>query len=83
MLVNYLPNAKQSGKVVLSILGQKLPFILAAENGTGFKEAEMGTVEVSQQVIGEPSTRVILQATTIEGDALPEIASINLVPLKE
>jgi alpha-L-fucosidase len=43
----------------------------------------MGTIEVSQQVIGEPSTKVILQATAIEGDTLPESASITLVPIQE
>ena len=48
-----------------------------------FKEVTMGTIEVSQQVIGEPSTKVILQATAIEGDTLPEIASITLVPIQE
>jgi len=53
------------------------------ENGTAFKEAVMGTIEVSQQVIGEPSTKVLLQATAIDGDALPEIASITLVPVQE
>ncbi|MGE8379941.1 MAG: hypothetical protein ACN6PN_16360, partial [Sphingobacterium sp.] len=80
---SYLPNAKHKGKVILSALGQQLPFAFGTENGKGFKEMELGTVEVSQQVIGEPSTRVTLQATAIEGDMLPEIASLTLVPVQE
>ncbi|MNM69196.1 Alpha-L-fucosidase [compost metagenome] len=83
VLISYLPNAKHKGKVILSALGQQLPFAFAAENGTRFKEMELGTVEVSQQVIGEPSTRVTLEAAAIEGDMLPEIASLTLVPVQE
>lgn len=83
VLINYLPHAKYTGKVMLSALGQQLPFVFSEENGTVFKEVELGTVDVSQQVIGEPSTRVILQATAITGDALPEIAEITLIPVQE
>ncbi|MNN45606.1 hypothetical protein D3C81_1599510 [compost metagenome] len=83
MLVNYLANSKQHGKIVLSMLGQQLPWTFVAEKEAKFKEVAMGNIEVSQQVIGEPSTKVILQATAIEGDTLPEIASITLVPIQE
>jgi len=83
VLVNYLANSKQHGKIVLSMLGQQLPWTFVAEKETKFKEVAMGTIEVSQQVIGEPSTKVILQATAIGGDTLPEIASITLVPIQE
>ena len=83
VIVNYLANSKQHGKIVLSILGQQLPWTFVVEKEAKFKEVAMGTIEVSQQVIGEPSTKVILQATAIEGDTLPEIASITLVPIQE
>lgn len=83
VLVNYLANSKQHGKIVLSMLGQQLPWTFVTEKEAKFKEVAMGTIEVSQQVIGEPSTKVILQATAIEGDTLPEIASITLVPIQE
>ncbi|WON94945.1 alpha-L-fucosidase [Sphingobacterium sp. UGAL515B_05] len=83
VLVNYLANSNQHGKIVLSMLGQQLPWTFVTEKEAKFKEVVMGTIEVSQQVIGEPSTKVILQATAIEGDTLPEIASITLVPIQE
>lgn len=83
VLVNYLPNNNQRGKIVLSVLGQQLPWTFIAEKEAKFKEVAVGTIEVSQQVIGEPSTKVILQATAIDGDTLPEIASITLVPVQE
>ncbi len=83
VLVNYLANSKQHGKIVLSILGQQIQWTFVAEKEAKFKEVAMGIIEVSQQVIGEPSTKVILQATAIEGDTLPEIASITLVPIQE
>jgi len=83
VLINYLPNNKRRGKIMLSMLGQQLPWEFIAEQEIKFREVSMGTIEVSQQVIGEPSTKVILQATAIEGDTLPEIASITLVPIQE
>lgn len=83
VLINYLPNNKHRGKIMLSMLGQQLPWEFITEQENKFKEMSMGIIEVSQQVIGEPSTKVILQATSIEGDTLPEIASITLVPIQE
>ncbi|MEZ0454291.1 alpha-L-fucosidase [Sphingobacterium thalpophilum] len=82
VLISYLPDTKKQGKVTLQVLGQQLPFIFATE-GNGFKEVELGRVEVSQQVIGEPSTRVTLIASAIEGESLPEIATVSLVPIKD
>ncbi|MCW8310084.1 alpha-L-fucosidase [Sphingobacterium sp. InxBP1] len=82
VLISYLPDTRKQGKVTLQLLGQQLPFAFATE-GNGFKEVELGRVEVSQQVIGEPSTRVTLIASAIEGESLPEIATISLVPVKD
>ncbi|MBD1432068.1 alpha-L-fucosidase [Sphingobacterium sp. DN00404] len=83
VLINYLPLPKDGGTIVFHTDGTKLTYRFEAKELKAFEEVKIGTIEIPQKAIGEPFVPFVLEALSIEGNALPEISAVNLVPKQD
>jgi len=81
VMINYFAAGDAAGSLQFKLESNLLNYTIPAGNAAGFKDAEAGVIEVSQQAIGAASLRLELRATGITGKAMPEISSITLKPM--
>src|SRR5690606_22845996 len=80
VLIEYLPLPTMGGTVVFHTEGSQVTYSFESKEGRSFEEAKMGTIEIPQKAIGEPFVPFVLEAAIIDGNGLPEISSVSLVP---
>jgi len=81
VIVNYLPNEQKKGVVSITLGTSTLSHALPALKGNQFVDSEAGTIEISQQAIGDAALQIQLRAVEISSSSLPEISSISLIPI--
>lgn len=80
VLIQHLPLPTTGGTVVFHTDAGKVTYSFEGKEGKSFEEVKMGTIEIPQKAIGEPFVSFVLEATTIDGNGLPEISAVSLVP---
>lgn len=83
VVINYLPNQKHAGIIAIKMGDQLLKHHFSAEKENQFTNKEVGTIEISQQTIGDAGLQIKLNALDIQGLTLPEISSITLIPISK
>lgn len=78
--IQYLPKEKNAGTVSFRCGDNDLNYTFEAKEGKDFEEVRIGSIEIAQKSIGEPFVIFKLIATNIEGNSLPEISAVSLVP---
>lgn len=83
VILNYLPNEKHTGTITIKMGSQTLNQVFSTETGNSFTDKKVGYFEVTQQDIGDAALQIQLHADDIQGEALPEISSITLIPVSK
>ena len=79
-MLNYLAHTDTKDKIAITLADQSINYTFNAKKDNDFKEIEIGTIEVNQQILGQENVKLILKATSIEDSMLPEISQITLIP---
>lgn len=80
VVLNYLAHTDTKDKIAITLADQSINYTFNAKKDKDFKEIEIGTIEVNQQILGQENVKLILKATSIEDSTLPEISQITLIP---
>ncbi len=81
VVVNYLPHEQKAGSISIALGTSTLSHTLPSLKGNKFVDSDAGTIEISQQAIGDAALQIQLKALEIKGNSLPEISSISLIPV--
>lgn len=81
VVINYLPHDQKTGSISIALGTSTLSHTLPSQKGNKFVESNAGTLEISQQAIGDAALQIQLKALEIKGSSLPEISSISLIPI--
>ncbi len=82
LIVHYLPAQNKTGKIAIFVGDRNLEYTFGSGGGPGFQDAEMGVIEITQQMLRQESIRLTLKAVITGSEQLPEISNIFLVPNK-
>ncbi|WP_316842315.1 alpha-L-fucosidase [Pedobacter gandavensis] len=81
VMINYFANANTAGELSISLEKNTLNYTIPASETAGFKDAEVGVIDISQQAIGAESLRLQLKLLSLKGQSMGEISSITLIPM--
>lgn len=82
VLINYIPEENKSGQVEVLVNEKPLRYQLSISSGNKMIEAEVGKLELTQAELGSTGIHVALKLHQVQGDELPEIQGVRLVPQK-
>ncbi|WP_257090355.1 alpha-L-fucosidase [Sphingobacterium sp. E70] len=80
LVISYLPNKKMAGTIEIALGDQKISHKIPSGDENKFIEKEIGVLEIDQRLLGETNVKLKLSLAEVNGDQLPEISSIILVP---
>src|SRR5699024_1810606 len=82
VFINYIPEENKSGQVEVLVNEKPLRYQLSSSSTNKMVEAEVGNVELTQAELGSTGIHVALKLHQVQGDELPEIQGVRLVPQK-
>lgn len=81
LVISYLPNKKMGGTIEIALGSQKISHKIPLGDENKFIEKKIGILEIDQRLLGETNVKLKLSLAEVNGDQLPEISSIILVPI--